>query len=129
MVVLACVHFPTLSIYNHTNSTLIPLLQYSLIHILQYNLACTAGWAYCLYLCVTGYNAGKSAAELYVDLKDPLTVSIVEKGWYRRGGFGLLSIHFIISMFESLTNIFQFHHVVCSNRRFDGNRPLLGQAS
>ena len=43
------------------------------IYLILYNAACTAGWAYCLFLTFTAWQNGNTPAQLWVQLKDPLT--------------------------------------------------------
>lgn len=44
------------------------------IYLILYNAFCVAGWAYCLFLAVTHYQAGLPAKVLWQQLKDPLTI-------------------------------------------------------
>jgi len=46
-------------------------------YLVAYNAVCVAGWAYCLFLVFTAYQAGSTPAQLWVDLRDPLTVSLL----------------------------------------------------
>lgn len=43
------------------------------LYLVAYNFASAAGWAYVLYLCYLGYNAGASAGELWGTINVPLT--------------------------------------------------------
>jgi very-long-chain (3R)-3-hydroxyacyl-CoA dehydratase len=43
------------------------------LYLVAYNAFCIAGWSYCLWLTYTHWQAGKTATELWVELKDPLT--------------------------------------------------------
>lgn len=46
----------------------------SKLYLIAYNLACIAGWGYCLFLSVNAWRDGISPTQLWVELELPLVV-------------------------------------------------------